>query len=115
MLGKVPAYLCIIICFILGRYQLHSSKCLLFNIYRDFTELGKTAYSYYAPCAWNNLQKDLDTFGDFKGIIKRVEMEACFFFFEREDIMFKYSSNLYLLYFKMLSYLMAVTLARSLL
>ncbi len=82
MLGKLTAYLCTLLCLCSGNYQLRSSKCLLFNIPRVCTELGKTAFSYYAPWAWNNLQKDLklDKFvsiGEFKGIIKRVVLEAC--------------------------------------
>ncbi len=68
--------------FFSGSYQLRSSKCFLFNVPRVCTELGKTAFSHYAPWAWNNLQKDLklDKFvsiGEFKGILKRVVLEAC--------------------------------------
>ncbi len=82
MLGKLPTYLCTLLCLCSGNYQLRSSKCLLSNIPRVCTELGKTAFSYYAPWAWNNLQKDLklNTFvsiGEFKGIIKRVVLGAC--------------------------------------
>ncbi len=44
MLGKLPAYLCTLLCLCSGNYQLRSSKCLLFNIPRVCTELGKTAF-----------------------------------------------------------------------
>ncbi len=58
-------------------------KCLLFKRTSCCTELGKTAFSHYDPWAWNNFQKDLKlhtfvSIGEFKGIIKRVVLEACF-------------------------------------
>lgn len=58
-----------------------------FYVPRVLTDLGKTAFSYYAPWAWNNLQKDfkLETFrpisiDTFKSIIKNVAKETWLFF-----------------------------------
>ncbi len=104
-------------CLCSGNYQLYSSKCLLFNVPRVCIELGKTAFSYYAPWAWYNSQKDLklDKFvsvGEFKGIIKRVILEACDSFCW--EVMLKYCCMCTCCVLK-LSYCMAATLARSLL
>ncbi len=86
MLGKLPAYLCTLLCLCSGNYQLRSSKCLLFNIPRVCTELGKTAFSYYAP--WDTFQKDLklDKFvsvGESKGIIREWYWKLVIVFVER--------------------------------
>ena len=59
ILGKLPANLCTFLCLCSGSYQPRSSKWLLFNVPRFWQTKGKTAFSYSAPWAWNNLQNDL--------------------------------------------------------
>ena len=60
ILGLLPHYLCV---FIMqkntGQYSLRSQDLFMLSVPNARTEIGKRAFGYSAPSAWNLLQNDL--------------------------------------------------------
>ena len=78
LIGLVPSYLCVYMSTNKCSYGLRSRDVLQMLVPRARTELGKKAFQYAAPYAWNTVQKQLKlpelvTLGEFKGILKDRE------------------------------------------
>ena len=58
LLGKLPAYITSLINWYSSPYQTQAGRLALKTL-QVRTELGKTAFSLYAPSAWNTLQHQL--------------------------------------------------------
>lgn len=80
MLGLLPSYICSLITWrSVGSYSLRSNDHLLLSVPFARTELGKRAFVYSAPSAWNFLQKDLKlseliSLNAFKSRLREPEM-----------------------------------------
>ena len=66
-------------------YSTRSTNRILLNVPRVHSELGKTAFSFYAPWAWNELQntitlETLPSLNNLKGLLKTALKETCCFF-----------------------------------
>ena len=75
LLGLVPAYLCCFLQSIKSRYALRSNNILHLAVPRVWTEMGKKAFSFSAPSAWNTLQSELkmselDSLEAFRSFLK---------------------------------------------
>jgi len=82
MLGKLPAYLCNLLKKNSSRFSLRSTRWFSYQVPRVFTELGKKAFSYFAPWSWNNLQNllhlnDLVPLNEFKAMLKCNITQKC--------------------------------------
>ena len=83
MLGLLPAYICSLITRRnVGSYSLRSNDHLLLFVPFARTELGKRAFVYSAPSAWNYLQKDLKlseliSLNAFKSRLRTLESILC--------------------------------------
>lgn len=80
MLGLLPSYICSLITWrSVSSYSLRSNDHLLLIVPFARTELGKRAFVYSAPSAWNLLQKDLKlseliSLNAFKSRLREPEM-----------------------------------------
>ena len=82
IIGRLPGYLNHLFNRITSSYNLRSQNLVLFNVPRASTEFGKSAFSYYAPWSWNQLQKDakldcLIPLDGFKSLLQSLKTEVC--------------------------------------
>lgn len=81
ILRLLPSYLCVfIIPRSVGQYSLRSQDFLTLSVPHARTELGKRAFAFSAPTAWNKLQNDLRldqliTLNAFKTKMKELEAD----------------------------------------
>ena len=81
ILGRLPCYLSVFLTRKHGNYGLRSQDTMLMTVPRVRTELGKKAFMFSAPFAWNSLQnelklQDLVTLNEFKGMVKSIETDS---------------------------------------
>ena len=81
ILGLLPTSLCVHTCRNLSRYGQRSQDIMQMQVPRVKTELGEKAFTFSAPSAWNDVQKDLKlthlvTLGEIKTKIKDREMSS---------------------------------------
>lgn len=80
ILGLLPPYLQTYITQKrIGSYNLRSQELFLLSVPKARTELGKRAFRYAAPTAWNELQgslnlQELVSLGHFKLVLKNLEV-----------------------------------------
>src|SRR4029434_7743980 len=80
ILGLLPYYLCVLIKQkSAGNYSLRSQDCFMLTVPNARTEIGKRAFMYSAPSAWNILQKVLkrnyfSSLNAFKLKMKKLEI-----------------------------------------
>ena len=82
ILGLLPYYLCVLIKQkSAGNYSLRSQDCFMLTVPNARTEIGKRAFVYSAPSAWNILQKvlklnDFISLNAFKLKMKKIETDS---------------------------------------
>src|SRR4029434_10933099 len=80
ILGLLPYNLCFLIKQkSAGKYSLRSEDCFMLTVPNARTEIGKRAFMYSAPSAWNILQKVLkrnyfSSLNAFKTKMKKLEI-----------------------------------------
>ena len=82
ILGLLPYYLCVLIKQkSAGNYSLRSQDCFMLTVPNARTEIGRRAFVYSAPSAWNILQKVLKlnyfiSLNAFKLKMKKIETDS---------------------------------------
>lgn len=82
LLGKLPTYICSLLSFYTCNYRTRSSAKLLLHVPRVHSELGKTAFSFFAPSLWNEMQsiimlETLPSVNIFKNLLWSTMKETC--------------------------------------
>lgn len=82
LMGKLPMYIFSLNSFHNGVYRTRSVDKILLHALLTRTELGKTAFSAYAPKMWNEAQAILNlevlpSFNTFKNLLKSFLSEQC--------------------------------------
>ncbi len=85
LIGHSPPYITSMLDWTTGPYQTRSTNCLMLQVPRVYSELGKSAFSFCAPNTWNYLQHilridTLTTPGQFKTMMSQcaiVFTECC--------------------------------------
>lgn len=82
LMGKLPLYIFNLLSFQDSTYRTRSSEKILLRTPFTRTELGKTAFSSFAPKAWNELQatvnlKVLPSINSFKDLLKSSLTDRC--------------------------------------
>lgn len=83
LLGKLPSYISRLLSYYTSTYNTRrAANGMLLDVPMVQSELGKTAFSFYAPSVWNELQdtitlEALPTVNAFKGILQSALKETC--------------------------------------
>lgn len=82
IIGKLPSYITMLLDWNYGPYLTRSTDWLRLKVPRVQTELGKSAFCFSAPAAWNDLQLTLkiDSFishGQFRNLIAGLPATVC--------------------------------------
>ncbi len=56
LIGHPPPYITTMLDWTTGPYQTRSTNCLMLQVSRVYSELGKSAFSFCEPNTWNYLQ-----------------------------------------------------------
>ena len=82
LLNQLPVYLTNLLAFRLSNYSIRTHTPLALNVPKVRTEVGKTAFEYFAPFKWNNLLSQLQLnalipFNHFKHILVDFMHSEC--------------------------------------
>jgi hypothetical protein len=82
LLGKLPSYISNLLIYYTNTYQTRSSSRLRLKVPRVLSEFGKSAFSFYAPWTWNELQNvlkldALPTLTSLKRLLLNALKENC--------------------------------------
>jgi len=82
LLGKLPSYISNLLIYHTNTYQTRSGSHLRLKVPSVLSEFGKSAFSFYAPWSWNDLQNVLNldalpTLTSFKRLFLNVLKDNC--------------------------------------
>ena len=82
IIGMLPLYVSSLLTWPASSHHTRSNDWLTLHVPRVYTELGRSAFSFSAPSAWNSLQSTLKmnslvSFGHFKSMIVNLLSSVC--------------------------------------